>query len=275
MTLAVWAMAGPSVAARPPRARTLAPLERVDRYRALKPWQRPAGLMAVPDDLGLEGRRLARLPLAYFADMSDAVKRRLGRRLLISSGYRSYAEQRELFGRYIQEGVQRGLSRKRARREANVFSAAPGHSEHQLGTTIDIVDRRTRMLLQGPRQDPKLQRWLRNNAHRYGFVNSYPNERRDPRGDPLKSRTYKKTGYIPEPWHWRFLGKRAAAFHRKQEQRRRRRITTHEFIRELDRKKNRALKRRLSRPHAHDRLALKRLRMRLRRSRRTRGVGRS
>lgn len=71
--------------------------------------------------------------------------------------------------------------------------AKPGHSEHQLGTTIDFTapgvgyDSAHRSFHLTPEYE-----WLLKNAHKYGFVLSYPNK--------------KQTGYIFEPWHWRYVG---------------------------------------------------------------------
>jgi zinc D-Ala-D-Ala carboxypeptidase len=60
-------------------------------------------------------------------------------------------------------------------------AARPGHSEHQLGTTIDVEGGGV---------------WLADNAWRFGFVMSYP---------PARSPAY--TCYKPEPWHFRDLGR--------------------------------------------------------------------
>ena len=71
--------------------------------------------------------------------------------------------------------------------------AKPGHSEHQLGTTVDFTapgvgyDSADRNFHLTPEYE-----WLLKNAHKYGFVLSY--------GDK------KQTGYIFEPWHWRYVG---------------------------------------------------------------------
>jgi D-alanyl-D-alanine carboxypeptidase len=64
----------------------------------------------------------------------------------------------------------------------------PGHSEHQLGTTLDFAGH---------------DEWLAENAWRFGFILSYPAERSPAR-----------TCYKPEPWHYRYFGRdRAAAIH--------------------------------------------------------------
>lgn len=105
-----------------------------------------------------------------------------GIELFIISGYRSYDVQKQL---YDQEVAAFGPDQN--------TSAKPGHSEHQLGTTIDIND------LSGAFGDTPAGRWLQQNAPRYGFVMSYPPGREG------------ETGYAYEPWHWRYVGPGTAA----------------------------------------------------------------
>jgi LAS superfamily LD-carboxypeptidase LdcB len=73
---------------------------------------------------------------------------------------------------------------------ANAFSADQGYSEHQLGTAIDFSTPTTSGNLTGF-EKTKGYTWLTNNAHRYGFILSYP-----------PNNAY----YVYEPWHWRFVG---------------------------------------------------------------------
>jgi D-alanyl-D-alanine carboxypeptidase len=73
--------------------------------------------------------------------------------------------------------------------------AEPLHSEHQLGTTVDLTGQSINYLgaddsFDGTQEDM----WLRQNAYKYGFVLSYP-----------KDKTL-VTGYDYEPWHYRFIG---------------------------------------------------------------------
>jgi len=95
-----------------------------------------------------------------------------GFNLKISSAFRSYRDQARMF-RAIKE-------RGRA--------ARPGHSEHQLGTAIDLRLPSTKAI-----------EWLAEHAFEHGFALSYP---------PGKQRL---TGYRPEPWHVRFVGQEVAA----------------------------------------------------------------
>jgi D-alanyl-D-alanine carboxypeptidase len=100
--------------------------------------------------------------------------------LKIISAYRSFDEQNELKDGYTQ---QYGSG-------ANTFSADQGFSEHQLGTAVDLTDPGTSGTFQSFAQTSTYA-WLLENAHKYGFILSYPEN---------------NTFYIFEPWHWRFVG---------------------------------------------------------------------
>jgi len=98
----------------------------------------------------------------------------------IVSGYRSFEEQTSLKNNYK---VIYGYG-------ANQFSADQGYSEHQLGTAIDVTTEGT-----APAtltfESTEAFKWMQGNAHRYGFILSYP-----------KGNKY----YEYEPWHWRYVG---------------------------------------------------------------------
>ncbi len=104
-----------------------------------------------------------------------------GVKLYTSSAYRSFAEQRALKGEY---SVIYGSG------TANTFSADQGYSEHQLGTTVDMITTGLGGNLDGFDRT-EAYRWMVANAYKYGFINSYP-----------KDNKY----YVFEPWHWRFVG---------------------------------------------------------------------
>ncbi len=106
-------------------------------------------------------------------------------KLYVQSAYRSFFEQQALKGQYT---FTYGAG------TANQFSADQGYSEHQLGTTVDFITTGLNGQLSGFENTPAYA-WLQKNAHRYGFVLSYP-----------KNNGY----YIFEPWHWRFVGDKLA-----------------------------------------------------------------
>ena len=127
---------------------------------------------------------------ALFADAKDkGVK---GAR--VSSSYRSYSIQVDLFNSYVKSEQKNGLSYNAAVEKANTYSAKAGHSEHQLGTTVDVVSCTKPCTFDNPDNTP-LFTYLKANAHKFGFIISYPNG----------SESY--TGYVYEPWHIRYVGK--------------------------------------------------------------------
>lgn len=103
-----------------------------------------------------------------------------GMHLLAYSGYRSFATQSVLKARYR---VTYGSG-------ADAFSADQGYSEHQLGTTLDFTTKDLGDDFTSIEQTPEFE-WLQENAHRFGFVLSYPED---------------NSYYVYEPWHWRFVG---------------------------------------------------------------------
>lgn len=107
-----------------------------------------------------------------------------GMNLQIISAFRSFGEQAQLKGAYT---VTYGTG-------ANQFSADQGYSEHQLGTTVDFTNPQVGATFSGFAQTEEYK-WLKDNAHKYGFVLSYP-----------ENNTY----YQFEPWHWRFVGEKLA-----------------------------------------------------------------
>ena len=109
----------------------------------------------------------------------------------ILSGYRAYSEQAAAYAKWAAEFPDR----------VDILSAPPGHSEHQLGTTLDFGSPH----LAEYSGDPTLQFhtyfyktpegvWLSENAWKYGFTLSYPRESQE------------LTGFFYEPWHYRYVG---------------------------------------------------------------------
>ena len=111
-----------------------------------------------------------------------------GMEIYVNSAYRSFKTQEQLF---------RDYASRYGEEKANTFSARPGQSEHQLGTAVDL-NSPTSYMGSDFGSTPE-GRWLAENAHRYGFALSYPEGATE------------ITGYIYEPWHFRFIGVEAAA----------------------------------------------------------------
>lgn len=112
-----------------------------------------------------------------------------GHRLVIRSAYRSFQTQELTFRHWVEEA---------SMEEALRVSARPGHSEHQLGTAIDIGSDALPPWEYEDWAETPAGAWTVDNAWRYGFVMSYPPDGED------------RTCYGYEPWHYRWVGRETA-----------------------------------------------------------------
>ena len=112
-----------------------------------------------------------------------------GHDVVLISGYRSYDSQKWLF-----DSRSAGASVN----AADMDTARAGHSEHQTGLAVDLLHRVIRPLGNAGFQRTAQYAWLTANAHEYGFILRYPENYTD------------VTGFIYEPWHWRYVGADAA-----------------------------------------------------------------
>jgi hypothetical protein len=129
-----------------------------------------AALVRVNDGGERDGRgrhRVAKAAQPALRDLIDAA-RAAGHLIKISSAFRSYRDQARMFETTKEPGR----------------AARPGHSEHQLGTAIDLRLPTSAAIT-----------WLADEAPGFGFALSYPDGRQ------------RVTGYRPEPWHVRFVGR--------------------------------------------------------------------
>lgn len=117
----------------------------------------------------------------------------------VCSGYRSKEKQQKLFNDKVNEYINQGYSRKKAYSEAEKWVALPGTSEHHLGLAADIVSENYQFLDQRQEQTPE-QQWLIKNCWKYGFILRYPSNKSE------------LTGIHYEPWHYRYVGKKAALY---------------------------------------------------------------
>ncbi len=116
--------------------------------------------------------------------------RRDGIDLVVQSSYRSYS---------AQVSVYNGWVASIGREAADMQSARPGYSEHQIGLSVDIAAADRACTIQACFGKTPEGKWLMRNAPRFGWHLRYP------RGKTSI------TGYIYEPWHWRFVGVELAA----------------------------------------------------------------
>lgn len=109
--------------------------------------------------------------------------------LFAVSGYRSYDRQKYLFdSRAAKDGFE----------AANRLTAYPGQSEHQTGLAMDVSCQSMGFDLREEFGQTVEGKWLKDNAHKFGFIIRYTKEAVD------------ITGYNYEPWHIRYVGKKVA-----------------------------------------------------------------
>ena len=132
-------------------------------------------------------QRAAEIVVNKFEEMRNKVLEELNVHLMVNSSYRPYSEQNELY-----------TERKNlwGQKQADMYAARPGHSEHQTALSIDITS------LEHPYDTQFMEseeyNWLLNNAHKYGFILRYPKGKSD------------ITGYSNESWHFRYVGEEVA-----------------------------------------------------------------
>jgi D-alanyl-D-alanine carboxypeptidase len=152
--------------------------------------QNPLPSSYVPTDLVDVGTQQLRAEPAaaleeLMADAADA-----GFPLMTRSGYRSYETQQEAYNKWVGELGQV---------EADVQSARPGHSEHQLGLAMDLLPANGDCQEFSCFDETPHAQWLADHADEYGFIIRYQD------GEEAI------TGFTYEPWHVRYVGDQMAA----------------------------------------------------------------
>ncbi|MBQ3866138.1 MAG: D-alanyl-D-alanine carboxypeptidase family protein [Clostridia bacterium] len=150
------------------------------------------GYMIVNKSFGLPGnfsstgdgtRSLRPETAAAWQEMYNAAPADVKKNLKIRSGVRNIADQTVIFNNYVKtDGLENALT----------YSAKPGHSEHHTGLAMDITTSSTEACRQP--EIAAVMTWLDENAWKYGFIKRYPEGKTD------------ETGYIFEPWHYRYVG---------------------------------------------------------------------
>lgn len=145
----------------------------------------PSDLRLINNRYALNDKYLREEAAVNFENLSaDAAT--LGYKIIATSTFRNYEYQGKLFNEYTDS---KGLE------YALLCSAKPGHSEHQTGLAVDVM---------GSNEDyDEFEKaiefnWMKENAHKYGFILRYP-----------KGKEF-ITGYNYESWHYRYVGEETA-----------------------------------------------------------------
>jgi D-alanyl-D-alanine carboxypeptidase len=165
----------------------------VNKRRPASPIDYRPGALAVPQGVRvLEGSALRADAASAIATLTTAARDAGAGEIAVLSGFRSYQTQEATYGRHV---VERGA-------QADQVSARPGFSEHQLGLGADVVACAGACgTLDGLAATPQ-GRWIAEHAWEHGWIVRYVQDGSD------------VTGYLPEPWHLRYVGRELArAYH--------------------------------------------------------------
>lgn len=163
----------------------------VNKYYLLSSDYAPDDLVNVPQTYSwgeLGSQRVREVAYNAFLDMWHAAEQE-GYYLMINSSYRSYQDQEAVYNNYKSSSGQK---------YADSIAARPGSSEHQTGLAIDIFSKTNTN--RNSFTDSPEAKWLEDNAHIYGFILRYPEDKVD------------ITGYNYESWHYRYVGEDIATY---------------------------------------------------------------
>ena len=110
----------------------------------------------------------------------------------VTSAYRSYDSQKEIFDGDVKRLMEKGYSEEEAIAIERKDTAFPGESEHQTGLAVDMHNMSS---AQQAFADTYEAKWLAENAWKFGFILRYLPDKED------------ITTYVYEPWHFRYVGR--------------------------------------------------------------------
>ena len=190
--------------------------EQDESYLLLVNKQNPAGIDYAPESLvqleskytnGAKFIQLESLTAKAVAEMLDAMRRDGITNVSVTSGYRTYDYQKQLFEKYCAEesAAHPTWSDSEVRDYVLTYSAYPGTSEHQTGLCVDLITTEMSGLWNYGSETPsnpydkgfaetEAYTWLKQHAHEYGFILRFPEDKTN------------VTGYSYESWHYRYVG---------------------------------------------------------------------
>ncbi len=157
----------------------------------------------LPDDYKIEtdyvqGSYEMEKTAAYYCKLMIEAAAADGINLKVLSAYRTVNYQQRLFDRNVESRMEDGMTYEEAVADTAVNIAPAGGSEHNAGLAVDIITENDWDTYTGF-EDTEEFAWLQEHAAEYGFIMRYASGKED------------ITGFIYEPWHYRFVGVKYAA----------------------------------------------------------------
>lgn len=159
----------------------------LNKYYGLNKEFKPNDLKSINLQYAYDGNKLVSLAQKKFTELAIESKK-LGYNIIARSSFRDYSSQETLYKK--EEKIN-------GKEQTDKVIARPGHSEHQLGLSLDIDLYRKKY---EKFEDTDEYKWLVDNSYKYGFILRYPKEKEN------------VTGYLYEPWHFRYVGEKIAKY---------------------------------------------------------------
>lgn len=158
----------------------------VNRIYGLNKDYVPEDLVTISSQYAYDNKKISKSILENIISLINAGKEN-GYTFVVSDGYRSYGEQEKLYNNYANAY---GMS------EADKFVARAGHSEYQTGLTFDLKP--YNKVIEDVKNNEEYL-WLKENAHKYGFIFR------------LDSEHEYLTGFPASSWKLRYVGESVAS----------------------------------------------------------------
>ena len=136
-------------------------------------------------------KRCMRPEAAQALEEMFAAAKKEGHELWVKTAYRSYTDQYNTYTWTLKNVGEE---------ETIYYHAIPGTSEHQTGLAVDIVCEASEYKNETGFENTKEYVWLKENCYKYGFTLRY-----------LEGKEA-ITGYLYEPWHYRYVGVELATY---------------------------------------------------------------
>lgn len=117
----------------------------------------------------------------------------------IASAYRDRSYQQGLVEEDVEKYMAKGYTYEAALQKTYEYTMPAGQSEHETGLALDILCSTNTIMDESQAHEPG-NKWLTEHCHEYGFILRYPED-----GEDI-------TGIKYEPWHFRYVGREAAAY---------------------------------------------------------------
>ncbi len=147
----------------------------------------PKDLVTINNNYSSGDKKMTKDAAKAFEEMARDAKK-AGYNVRAVSTYRSYSYQQNLYNNYAKSD---------GKEKADTYSARPGYSEHQTGLAVDVDNTKVSYTKFGTTKEFG---WMKDNCYKYGFILRYTKE------------TEFITGYMNEPWHYRYVGKDIAKY---------------------------------------------------------------